>query len=224
MTLKPARLELCVEGRNDLFALSNLMRLHGAPDYTSEPPAGWPRYAVPQKGSERDVTELIRTITPLVLAGSDPLSSIGFVVDADNDPARRWTSIRDRLSAANVKSPGKIPLDGFVGKSADGCRVGVWMMPDNHGTGGLESFLLKLVPSTDPLRRYASRACFRAKALGAPFKQAHFEKARIHTWLAWQDEPGHPFGTSLHKGVFDHECSLAMRFVRWFKELYQIDG
>jgi hypothetical protein len=219
-----ARLELYVEGLNDRHALSHLMRLHGAGDYSliGDPPPGWPRYHDRPRGSERSVEELIASISPLVLAGSDPLSTLGFVVDADDDPLARWSSIRDRLSLAGVQTPGKLSRNGFIGISTDGCRVGVWVMPNNGSSGGLEAFLLALIPTGDSLRSYAAQATVVAKRRGAPFKDAHMDKARIHTWLAWQDEPGHPFGTALKTGVFDHHCELAQRFANWFKTLYEI--
>ena len=31
------------------------------------------------------------------------------------------------------------------------------------------------------------------------YKSVHHAKARIHTWLSWQDEPGTPMGTAITK-------------------------
>lgn len=43
----------------------------------------------------------------------------------------------------------------------------------------------------------------------------------IHTWLAWQEEPGKPFGIALKAGYFDHQSPAADHFVDWFTQTFQ---
>ncbi len=43
----------------------------------------------------------------------------------------------------------------------------------------------------------------------------------MHTWLAWQEEPGKPFGIALKAGYFDHQSPAADHFVDWFMQTFQ---
>lgn len=42
----------------------------------------------------------------------------------------------------------------------------------------------------------------------------------LHTWLAWQERPGIPFGTALEAQVFRHDTEDALRFISWFNRLF----
>jgi len=48
-------------------------------------------------------------------------------------------------------------------------------------------------------------------------------KAQIHTWLAWQKEPGKPMGQAITKRFFDHTTPHAQQFMDWIRRLYGID-
>jgi hypothetical protein len=51
-----------------------------------------------------------------------------------------------------------------------------------------------------------------------------FPKARIHTWLSWQENPGLPFGTAITAAYLSHDSPEALKFVAWFKKLFLGDG
>ncbi len=42
----------------------------------------------------------------------------------------------------------------------------------------------------------------------------------ILAWLAWQEEPGLPYGLAVSKHYFRHDMALAGRFVDWFKRVF----
>lgn len=68
-------------------------------------------------------------------------------------------------------------------------------MPDNHGPGMLEDPLLSLIPSDDPLLAHT-----RAAVDTLPeqrFPEACRAKAHLHTYLAWQSDPGCPPGIAI---------------------------
>lgn len=92
-------------------------------------------------------------------------------------------------------------------------------MPDNGATGSLEAFLSSLVPTGDPLWPLAQRSTDQAKNLGARFSDASHPKAELHTWLAWQKQPGRPFGTALTARYFQHDAPAAQAFVDWYRQL-----
>ncbi|SEA57218.1 hypothetical protein SAMN05216455_10910 [Segatella bryantii] len=52
------------------------------------------------------------------------------------------------------------------------------------------------------------------------YKKVHKSKARVHTYLAWQDEPGLPLGIAVTKKIFNPESSNAKVLVDWLKRLF----
>ncbi len=53
------------------------------------------------------------------------------------------------------------------------------------------------------------------------FKKVHTSKAEIHTYLAWQNEPGMPLGLAITAQVLDGKHELAKTFSQWLKELFK---
>ena len=103
-------------------------------------------------------------------------------------------------------------------------RVGVWVMPDNQGTGALEDFLKELIEEEDPLIRHAEESASQAVALGAGFPEKHTNKAVLHTWLAWREQPGRPYGLAIKLRYFRDDSEAAQRFVAWFSRVFGIIG
>lgn len=93
-------------------------------------------------------------------------------------------------------------------------------MPDNSAPGTLEDFLDKLVPAGDPIRTYADEAVTEARQRGARCQERNHIKSALHTWLAWQEEPGLPFGTAMRAEYFEKDSEAAHRFVTWFRRLF----
>ena len=58
--------------------------------------------------------------------------------------------------------------------------------------------------------------------MGAPFLPNHRDKALIHTWLAWQDEPGRQLHDAVKHAMLDPTLPYAAPFLAWFKELYEL--
>jgi hypothetical protein len=154
---------------------------------------------------------------------------LGVVIDADDDPGRRWQSIRDRLLAdlTGLGADG-LPLlpprEGFIAELDQDAptgprRLGVWMMPDNRSLGMLETFVRSLV-SEDGLHGLAERSCDEATRLGARFKPTHRDKAIVHTWLAWQDPPGRQLHDAVRQRMLDPSLPPARAFIGWFRRLF----
>lgn len=97
-------------------------------------------------------------------------------------------------------------------------------MPDNDTDGMLEDFIHRLVPAADGCKDFAEEAAVEAKRRGAPYAQPHFAKAKIHSWLAWQEPPGMPFGTAILGHCFDADSSEAVKFVQWFRQCFPESG
>jgi hypothetical protein len=210
------RSRLHVEGRDDQHAIVNLLIRHGL-DYDCKPwPAEFPE--VKPSGNVEGLLDGIRIAVQLSTG-----RAVGFVLDADSPLLDRWQAVRDRLRGVDIDIPEQPAADGFVGLSPTyRSRVGVWLMPDNQHDGKLESFLRTLVDENDSLIEHAALATDTAKDLGAEFGKVDRIKAVLHTWLAWQKEPGRPFGTAIRAKYFRHDSEAARAFVAWFKQLYGI--
>ena len=92
-------------------------------------------------------------------------------------------------------------------------------MPDNSNEGMLEDFLLRGVPAVGV--EVAKGAIELAKIEQVTtFKDVHYSKAVIHTYLAWQDEPGRPLGLSITSKMLSAETPEAKRFVAWLRKLF----
>jgi hypothetical protein len=142
------------------------------------------------------------------------------VVDRDGHDGKpdRWLAVAAALKGvgAQVDEPG---VSGTRLELSWG-RVGVWLMPDNRSPGDLESLLVAMLPSTaGALWAHATEATDQARALGARWRDPHRSKACLHTWLAWQDPPGNPYGTAIEAGLFRLDVPAADRFCEWFRWL-----
>ena len=163
------------------------------------------------------VDELLREI-PVTLNGA--YERVGIVLDANSDLAARWEQVRDRALRAGVELPASPDPKGTIGSGRQpGSRVGVWLMPDNVSTGALEHFLGKLV-LPGQIWSYAAEVTEEARRRGAPCLEKDHAKSSLYTWLAWQENPGLPFGIALKGGLFEADSEEALRFVSWFRRLF----
>ncbi len=215
----PASMErssLHVEGPDDLHSIVHLLIRHGI-DYDAKPwPSAFPKFK--PVGNVESLLDGIETAVELSTG-----RAVGFVLDADSPLLDRWHAVRDRLRRAGVDAPDKPAAQGFVGHSSTfRSTVGVWLMPDNQHDGKLETLLKTLIDEHDVLIDHATKATNTATGLGAKFPKVDHIKAVIHTWLAWQEEPGRPYGTAIRAKYFRHESPAAVAFVAWFKRLYGI--
>ena len=195
------RSQLRVEGNDDSHALRHLLIRHGV-DYDQKP---WPTWfpSIEETGGK---DKLLETLVLNVRASSG--RAVGFVLDANSSLRSRWEAVAEQLGKLDLEVPKEIPCEGFVGESRKfQARVGVWLMPDNRQEGTLEHFLETLVQEGDPLFDYASESTENARTHGARYPDAAGEtmKAVLHTWLAWQEEPGLPYGTAIRARYFRHD-------------------
>jgi hypothetical protein len=55
------------------------------------------------------------------------------------------------------------------------------------------------------------------------FPQTQEMKANIHTWLAWQEEPGKPMGQAITKRYLDAAAPHAQQLMDWLCKLFDIE-
>ena len=162
---------------------------------------------------------------PIELKRSD-LGHLGIVVDADTDLSARWKSLRNTLlNAGKVSVPKNPDCNGTIvvlQRPDRTVKVGIWLMPDNQLPGMLENFIEFLVPSGDALWTKAV-ACVEQLSEGERrFRPNHEIKAQVHTWLAWQEDPGTPLGQAVTKRYLDANAPHAHQLIDWIRRLFDL--
>ncbi|MCT7957007.1 DUF3226 domain-containing protein [Laspinema palackyanum] len=212
--------QLLVEGKNDYHVICNLCK-----QYNINIPNTF-EVKFPEPGAE-GVKNLLDGL-PVKLK-EENLRILGIVVDADQDLAARWQSIRGKLSASGYPEsdiPDSPQEKGWVyqPKNLFLKRVGVWVMPNNQLPGMLEDFVALLMPEDDKLRPKAEEILREIERDGLNrYGEIHRAKALIHTWLAWQETPGMPMGLAITARVLRRESAIAQVFADWLQQLFQAE-
>lgn len=205
---------LIVEDNEDKHTVVHLMRNH-----VDWPDANWPV----EVKIGRSADEIINRSFLSIILKQSGLQALGIVLDADEVFEARWRRLRRILIEFVPKVPNELPEEGLICANEEGLRLGVWMMPDNRSSGMLETFLRLLIRrEAARVWEYAQLAVRVAKRRGAPYRDAHRDKACIHTWLAWQDPPGERFGIAITIKMLDPHAPSAAAFVDWFRNLYDL--
>lgn len=201
-----SRLQLIVEGADDKHVVGQLLLRRGI-ELALEPNAA---------GGVEEVLKIL----PVYLKGSSAAyDSFAVVVDADVDVAARWHSLRHRLIESGYTDVPAAPAgDGLIITSEGKAPVGVWIMPDNILPGSIEHFVQRLIPDGDALWPIAQRT-----VADLPEKRcSSAAKAEIHTWLAWQEQPGTPMGAAINQKYLGVGSPIADRFVAWIQRLLEL--
>ncbi|MCI5145331.1 MAG: hypothetical protein D3923_07310 [Candidatus Electrothrix sp. AR3] len=206
---------LLVEGADDQRVIPELVEKNGIP--WGDKPKDW----IVQIKSMGGVENLDKNLINIELKASG-LKIFGIIVDADEEPANRWQSMRNCLLDRFPDLPAELPKNGLIHGTGE-IKLGIWMMPDNQKRGMLETFLEFLLPDdSQALWELSKQSCEKATAQGAPFKASHIDKARIHTWLAWQNPPGRQLHDAVKQRILAPDSPQAKPFMAWFQELFEV--
>jgi hypothetical protein len=205
----PANRILLVEGTDDEHVFKHLCA--GNPQIDEIKPHG-------------SVSQLLESF-PINLKASEPGSVVGIVLDADVDMNSRWQSLRNHLrNEGYLDLPESPKAEGTIIEPPEGTilpKVGIWIMPDNQTNGILEDFLRFLVPTNGTnLFRHVESSVDGIHEGEKRFRPVDRSKALMHTWLAWQAEPGKPFGTAITARFLDAAVPQAAQLVSWLRRLY----
>lgn len=158
------------------------------------------------------------------LKASEDGDVVGVIVDADTDLASRWNAIRCRLVCLGYIDVPMNPIsDGTILDPPSDVmlpRIGIWIMPDNKTPGILEDFLRFLIPAESKLFEHVQLSVDSIPTDELRFKDLARPKVDIHTWLAWQNEPGKPLGTAITARFLDPDAAPVDEFVSWLKRLF----
>lgn len=197
---------LICEGQDDQHVIKNLMYNHGLAEGDVDYKA--------KDGIER----LLDTLEEEIKATD--AERLGIVIDADLDLSKRWAQLVTILTRCGYTD---IPIapepNGTILENGEGQRCGIWLMPDNRLTGILEDFVAALIDEEDDLWPKADTDVEAIPEERRRYKKAFHSKAKIHTWLAWQEQPGTRMGACFKKKYLDPERPQAMAFARWMQRL-----
>lgn len=141
-------------------------------------------------------------------------------MDADDKPGERWTKLSNVLTKSGFVIPDDLPEEGLIVSNGKQ-KAGIWIMPNNKLNGMLEDFISFLIPPDDQLYPIAQSTLGEIEAKGlSNYKPFHKAKATIHTWLAWQEDPGTPLGMSITKKYLTTDEVTCKKFTDWLKELF----
>lgn len=174
-------------------------------------------------GSDAQVFQALK----LYLSNPGQYKTIGVIVDADINPVGRLqrfvqvlnASKRFRLDENNPLTAEGLITDGVV---VDAARVGLWVMPDNQSHGMLEDFLAVMADTAHPELMVESESAIsniESKGL-QQYTPRHRPKAKIHTYLAWQKDPGSTLPQAIQKHYLDVSSENARPFVSWINRLF----
>jgi hypothetical protein len=198
---------LLVEGTDDCHVVMALCAAHQVPE----------TFGLYECNGDAKV---LRRLNALILRPNPP-QVIGVMLDADSPSLEgRWQSIKSKLSHYSYSFPDIPDINGtIVESSGDEPKLGFWLMPNNQDSGKLEDFCAELA---EPASLVFARECVEeAQVKGATtFKGVDLSKAVIHTYLAWQDEPGRPLGQAITKQALRPNTDIAMRFTNWLALLF----
>jgi hypothetical protein len=162
---------------------------------------------------------LIETLEGLFV-GSE-LERLGIIVDADVDVRARWESVRNKLrDIGYTRTPEMPDAQGSIIYEEGKPTVGIWIMPDNQLPGMIEDFIALLIPQPDSLWIRVQNCVDQLPENERRFSPGHLAKVYIHTWLAWQEEPGTPMGHAITKRYLDANLPTGQSFIGWLTRLF----
>lgn len=201
---------MVVEGRTDQHFLSHLCR-RAAPDLAARI----------EYHDARGFQGVLDTITGFV--NEDTLTTVGFIVDADDDPQEHWQQVLNRIADANgeIDLPTSLDTNGTIipeNPDIGNPRIGVWVMPDNVSNGELEDFVVQMVPVNDSVW---PRAQGYINGIPQPrkFDDDKTTKAEVHAWLATRKFPGLA-GLAVREGDLDANAPISQSFLAWLTRLF----
>lgn len=197
---------LLVEGSDDCHVVMALCNQYNVPE----------SFGLYVCGSDEKV---LKRMNALILQPETP-ETIGVMLDTDSGIESRWRSIQGRLRNHGYELPQAAAHMGTIIEAPENKpRIGIWLMPDNQLPGMLEDFCATMIEQST--LAYVQHTVAAAKQAGhCTYKDVHFSKAVVHTYLSWQDEPGHPLGQAISKTALRPDTPTATVFIGWLNRLF----
>jgi hypothetical protein len=198
---------LLVEGTDDCHVVMALCAAHKLPE----------SFGIYECGGDKKVLQRLNAL----ISRPEPPQVIGIMLDADSPSLiGRWISIKSKLNNYSYILPDIPEIDGTIIEGVgDEPTLGFWLMPNNQCDGKLEDFCAELA---EPISLEFAKQCVKKarENQATTFKELDLSKAVIHTYLAWQDEPGRPMGQAITKQALRPHTDIAIKFTDWLTRLF----
>ncbi|MGD9888130.1 MAG: DUF3226 domain-containing protein [Halothiobacillaceae bacterium] len=144
---------------------------------------------------------------------------LAFVADADDNFSNQLLQVSQKLSEKDfLRQPHCNNGEIFTHKSGKLNSVGLWLMPNHQDTGAIEKLFIDACSEEQ-------RSCLNL-ALGvlAPHPCSNnlndrwLDKAKIYTWLAWQEKPTFGYGDMYKRLDAQHPWMAGLE--QWLQEIY----
>ena len=204
---------LLVEGRDDREVIYQFCNHHGIDNQSF--------FSVEVK---EGVDNLIDDLSVRIRTGRN-VKVLAAVIDADENISARWEQVINAIDGCGYSFPNTPNKEGTILNSLDTFRprLGLWLMPDNQVSGMLEDFLLRLTSEKDSLIDRAEQVVDSIPKSERLFGDTKRSKAILHSWLAWQEEPGTSLGISITRRYLDPTRNPAPEFKKWLEDLFLED-
>lgn len=187
--------QLIVEGK-DAVVLTNILikrRLNPPKGYRN--PNKYKKEFVKEAGSENLINDALKATLE-----KTEITNIGVIIDADqigvNSRFSRTISLIEETLNISLPADKTFTPEGFSWEISDTLKIGIWIMPNNQDNGYLEHFLLQLIDTNNPTFQFAQAKLAELMTQNfCEFTAIKKEKALLHTYLAWQKNPGLPMGS-----------------------------
>ena len=211
---------LVVEGLNDQYVAQNILKKNGVSceSQRQEFSVKDNQAIIIQSQGSRE--KLLSSLDSLL--DSSELERLGIIVDADGELElkKTWGKLQSIFIKRNLDLPDK-PASPFNTEVIIAFRqilVGIWIMPGDGSHGELEDFFASLIPQNDLLWDRAVNSVEAIPSSVRRFKK--ISKAKVHTWLAWQKEPGEPMGRAIEFGYVQADSNSAINFMKWIRVVF----
>jgi hypothetical protein len=141
-----------------------------------------------------------------------PVRAIAVVIDAETDAEATFQSVCDALTAADLPAP------SAAGGISDGpLRIGVFLLPDNHSAGKIETLCLRSV-ADDPAWSCVGLFfdCVKERTGKLP---ANLDKAHAQAFLSTRPEPDLPVGLAALEGYWRWESPVFAPLIGFLKAI-----
>jgi hypothetical protein len=221
--------KLIVEGDNDIHVITHFCLQKGVKNIVGyEDETEYKLQFVYNAGGKGKAKKGLRII--LEQENKD-LKNIGIVIDADsqteNSCIDTWLSIRNILSEFGYANlPNNPQIGGTIINQEGKSKIGIWIMPDNQNGGYLEHFYEQLLVDNDEFWIEANdqiESFITGNRNRFPLKDK--QKAKVHTWLSWQQKPEAAMGQSIkdYQGLFDLNNEISQSFFNWFINTFDVN-
>ena len=176
-------------------------------------------------------SKLLNELKLLIKNPSLDIQNLGLILDADsqtkNAAIDTWLSIKAILEKAGYENLPDTPnAIGTIIEQEDKPKIGIWIMPNNLSNGYLEDFYEQLIHKEDEFWQKSVEITEGfVENKNNRFKEIALQKAKVHTWLAWQENPELPLGLSISANAkyLNFDTPLVDNFIEWFKNTFELE-